>query len=437
MINQRQACTCAEASRRRRVVTTITTSLSVLVVAAVAAGCGGGSSSSSSSVGASLATASTAKKSPIKVMLIDDVTAATGLSFPAEAESGKATVDDINAHGGIEGHPIELTVCDSKLDPNQTETCARQAVQSNVVAVVGSFTQNDGRMLPVLTAAKIPYIPGFAYDPSEFSSSVSFPINSAIAFAPGEGMLAGKYCKSSVIVIPESATSQFSVSLTNTGLKAAGKPPAKVITISQQPGDYSAQVAEAMGTGAQCVISEMGEANAAVFYPAMQQAGDKQRIVGFQGNSITPELVAKAPAVMEGALNVDFFPAYSGPQWDPYRAIVAKYSDPKKYDFSLAGAQLAHLSFLTFQRVATQVVQSGQTVSASTILAQLNKATNVDLNGLLPPLNFSRPAPVKGFPRMFNPDVTFEVVKNGKIVPLDGNQFHDMTSVLQSVLGTA
>jgi ABC-type branched-subunit amino acid transport system substrate-binding protein len=417
--------------RRRAAVALVVTGAAAVAVAA----CGGSSGGSSNA--ASSSSSGSSGKAPIKILQIDDVTSATGLSYPAIAESAKATVADINANGGIDGHQIKLTVCDAKVDPNATQSCARQAVQDKVAAVVGSFTQNPARIMPVLQAAKIPYIPSFAFDQSEFSSPVSFPVNAALSLTPGMGLLAGQQCKSSVIVTPDSATTDFSVGLINGALKAEGKPAAKVVKVAQKPGDYSPQVAEAKGTNAQCMISVLSVPNALSFYPSMQQAGSTQRIVGYQGNSVAPQLIEKTPKVLEGALNVDFFPVLSDPKWDKYRAITAKYSDPKKYDFSLAGAQMAYLSVLVFQQAAKAALDAGQPVTASTLMSALNKTTSFDGGGLIPPVNFTQPSPIKGFPRMFNRSVTFEVVKDGKIAPFDGGKFQDTTQALQSVLGSA
>ncbi|MBV9593065.1 MAG: ABC transporter substrate-binding protein [Actinobacteria bacterium] len=409
----------------------------MVVVLTVSACSSSKSSKSGGTTAAGSGSSSAANGSPINIMQIDDVTSPNGLAYPSIAESAKSTVADINARGGVAGHPIKLSVCDAQGDPNQTQACARKAVSDGVVAVVGSFTINAARLMPILTDAKIPYIPSFAYDPTEFSSAVSYPVNSALTSSPGMGVLAGKNCSSSTYVTLDLPTSDFGIGLVQAGLKSEGKPPATVVKIPSKPGDYSPQAAQIAATKSQCVIMGLGTSQGLALYPALTNAGSTQRIVGYEGNSVSPELVSKLPKQMEGALNLDFFPAYSGSKWDAYRTLTAKYSDPKKYDFSVAGAQLAYLSVLVFQKAVQAVLDAKLDVTAANLITTLDKTTHLDIGPLLPPLNFSTPAPIKGFGRMFLRDVTFETVKDGKIVSLDNDTFHDMTSVLQAQLGTA
>src|SRR5689334_10523783 len=99
------------------------------------AGCSSSGSSSSSSAAAAGAAAA---KSPIKVMIIA-VLSNPAFSDPEAATAAQAYVKEANASGGINGHPIDLEVCDSNLDPNKETACFQKAVTDHVVAVVGSF----------------------------------------------------------------------------------------------------------------------------------------------------------------------------------------------------------------------------------------------------------------------------------------------------------
>src|ERR1700730_967872 len=126
------------------------------LVGAVTLGLVGCSSSSSSS--SSSSTSATASKSPIKVMIIA-VLSNPAFSDPEAAVAAKAYVKDANASGGINGHPIDLEVCDSNLNPNQETTCFQKAVTDHVVAVAGSFLLFATGM-KLLEQAGIPFIGG-------------------------------------------------------------------------------------------------------------------------------------------------------------------------------------------------------------------------------------------------------------------------------------
>ena len=81
-----------------------------VVAALVFAGCSSSGKASSSSPGStSGSTAGPGAKptgSPIKVMIAGIITSPT-LNLPEQAAAGKAEVANVNAHGGVNGHPID------------------------------------------------------------------------------------------------------------------------------------------------------------------------------------------------------------------------------------------------------------------------------------------------------------------------------------------
>src|ERR1700748_3697643 len=135
------------------------------------AGCSSSGSSSSSS-----ATGVRAAKSPINVMIIA-VLSTPAFADPEAATAAQAYVKEANASGGINGHPIDLEVCDSNLDPNKETACFQKAVTDHVVAVVGSFLL-FGTGMKLLQTAGIPFIGGNGTTLAEFTSPVSFPADS-------------------------------------------------------------------------------------------------------------------------------------------------------------------------------------------------------------------------------------------------------------------
>lgn len=146
-----------------------------------------GCSSSGSSSGASTA-AVTASKSPLKVEIIA-VLSNPAFSDPEAATAAQAYVKEANASGGINGHPIELSVCNSNLNPNQETACFQQAVTDHDVAVVGSFLL-FGTGMKLLQAAGIPFIGGNGTTLAEYTNPISFPADSGeIGWYYGESAL--------------------------------------------------------------------------------------------------------------------------------------------------------------------------------------------------------------------------------------------------------
>src|ERR1700726_369250 len=103
------------------------------------------SSSSSSHSGASApsGTASSTSGDPLGLMMIT----ATGPGNPGyDAIPGaQAAVADVNAAGGVRGHPVKLTVCDTHGNQNQAAACAQQALStSSILATVGDDDYSGG-----------------------------------------------------------------------------------------------------------------------------------------------------------------------------------------------------------------------------------------------------------------------------------------------------
>src|SRR5204863_2229965 len=94
---------------------------------------------------------------PIKLMQIATLTGPSN-NVPEDAAAGKAAVKAVNAAGGVNGHPLELSVCDDKFDPNGAAECARQAVSQKVAAVVSLNSGFGDKVITILDAAGIPSV---------------------------------------------------------------------------------------------------------------------------------------------------------------------------------------------------------------------------------------------------------------------------------------
>jgi ABC-type branched-subunit amino acid transport system substrate-binding protein len=113
--------------------------LTLLVLCGILFGaCGGGGASNKSSATSSAAGATgPATGSSIKIGVITDI--AGGPYVVTGASTRIATdmvVDDVNAHGGINGHKLEASFVDAKGDPALALTLATQLVQQDHVDVL-------------------------------------------------------------------------------------------------------------------------------------------------------------------------------------------------------------------------------------------------------------------------------------------------------------
>jgi branched-chain amino acid transport system substrate-binding protein len=407
----------------------------VIALAATLAACGSSSSSSnsgSSSNGSSTRAASTGpslKGAPVKIMTMTPVTASSGTSIisPEAAAAATATTKWINAHGGINGHPLDDIVCNEQSDPNQDTACAREAVSDHVVAMVGTYSQYSTGIYPIIQKAGIANLGNVPVTAPDGTSPVSFPVNagSAVLVALGQIAAANPACKSpGLVTIQNTAVPLIKAGMIG-GVLIAGKKVPYSIVLPATSSDFSAQAAQA-AHGGDCVMLFTVPGNAEAFIPALRQAAPTMPLIA-SNNALTEEVAKKLGSIVNGTEVPDYFPPYNSPALALYRSIMAKYSTPSKYDFSYYNATNAYLSVRVFAEIASKL----KTINAHTFLAALNKAKNVSGYGLTPPLNFTPANQWTAVPfqkRIFNRNMVYDKVENGSYVQIDGG-FHDLTTI--------
>ncbi|HTZ19214.1 MAG TPA: ABC transporter substrate-binding protein [Dissulfurispiraceae bacterium] len=97
---------------------------------------------------------------PYRIGAVFSVTG--GASFLGEPEKNTALMlqDQINRAGGINGHPLEVIIEDSKSDETQAVLSAKKLLERDkVLAVIGPSTTGESMALvPILTASKTPLV---------------------------------------------------------------------------------------------------------------------------------------------------------------------------------------------------------------------------------------------------------------------------------------
>lgn len=393
-----------------------------LAVAAVAAAaltaCGSGGGSSGSSAGSkSSSPAPTLTGSPINVMSIyPDGT--NGANFPEVAVAAQAYQDYINGKGGINGHPLKVTVCNDSNDANKAANCARQAVSMNAAAVIGSFTLGAGQVLPVLAAKGIPYLAGAAIDPSEYTSPYSYPILSGPVGFAADGVLAGKAgCKTTDVVAFDLPTAAGLVPFVSAGLGHEGKTLGKTIKVPVTTTDYSSVAQSAKS--ADCVVFALPEQAVEAYLAKAASLGSKQRFFVPAG-AIGSDALKSFGTQLEGSVSVSSFPAVDNSAWSDYVSAVKG----KKTDTLNPEGQNTWVGYVIFTKIATGL----STVDGASIKAGLDKATALDTGGLTPPLNFTKTFPVAPLARLTNTQLVELDIKNGTFVQNGG--FTDFAAVL-------
>src|SRR2546428_757745 len=111
--------------------------------------------------------------SPIKIGYMAD---ANGTSAPIAAGMHLGTdlaVQQVNAAGGINGHPLQVTYVDPQSDPTQASQMATQLIQTDKVDVLmGAVLSSECLVVQQLVAKlQVVYLPSFGCAAEEFSTA--------------------------------------------------------------------------------------------------------------------------------------------------------------------------------------------------------------------------------------------------------------------------
>ncbi|MBS1878140.1 MAG: ABC transporter substrate-binding protein [Actinobacteria bacterium] len=373
-----------------------------LLVALGLAACGSGSSTGTDSTAAAgSATEAAASKpagEPIKLMAMEAYTEpASGLEDP-HFDAGQARVEAVNAAGGIDGRPLELIKCDTKSDPNLAAACARQAVEEEVVAVVGPAVFNATSAYPILEKAGISQVGGSAADQVEGSSPISFPFTSTvtqIAGVPRALVLDG--AKKMGAIIPKFPGSEQVVQGLEQLVPHLGIELGEVEQLPFDTVDFAPAVAKALSGGADSVLVFFPGPNQATAIKAVKER-DPSAKVGTLNVYVTPEVIEALGPDAEGlvAAAAGLPASASSPGMDEFNAEMDKYApETPRVD----GAVFLWAAVYAVEGILKQV----QTIDAKAVTAALGKQAKLETGGIIPPLDTTVPGPVPGFPRVFNP----------------------------------
>lgn len=353
-------------------------------------------------------------------------------TFPETQDVAKVYQDWINNRGGIDGRPLEITVCDDQFDPNLASGCARDAVSDGAVAVVGTSTPGmSDSYLPILEDAGIAWMPAYSIQPIEFSSPDSYPISSFNAVAVGTAVRAiDDGCKSITIIGSDVAAVDPLAKLaqdvgTRNGLTI------RRVAVPFGAQDYSTVVAEAMDGGTDCLIGYLNT-ELPGFLTAMKSVGAKAKFYVMQ-RTPNDQVLAQYSDLLDGIIWSGAFPGIDSPAFDDYRAALDQAGLTSNPDRNWGGqaALGAWTAFTVFTQIAEKI--SGD-VTAKSFVDAANSSSDIDTGGMLPPLDFTKEwAGQNGqAPRSFNLNVAYSSWKaDGSGDAFIDGKFFDMSDQLQ------
>jgi ABC-type branched-subunit amino acid transport system substrate-binding protein len=426
-----------ERPRRRRVVAVALLVAGSWVVAACGSSSGkssgttakAGASSATTASGASSATTAAGKSgaatgAPIKVMT--ETAIDTNLTpYENIRDGAKYYAQWVNDQGGIKDgngktHLLEVTFCDDKYDANEAANCARKAVDQKLVANIGGFTIDASRAIPIYEENKVAWF-GVCCPivDQENKSKVSFPLGFVGGFPTAAAIKMHKDgCKKVADANGDLPVAEVFHGLFLNGWKSVGRTDeVKSIKFPLAPGDYSSQVAQ-IPDDADCFFANIGEANWPSVLTAAKKLGKKLRFYGPQGN-LDAKVAKDYPVETEGAVVLGVYPDLTAKVFDDYRAALDKYKASDKIDWNSLGGLGTWTAYVAFTDIVSHMTGD---ITAQTFLDAAQKTTALETKGILPKTDLTKEFTGAGgnFPRIFNRVIYTDVIKGGKLTPLEG-----------------
>ncbi|MEE1755750.1 ABC transporter substrate-binding protein [Streptomyces sp. SP18CS02] len=331
----------------------------------------------------------------------------------------------VNSQGGINGHELRVLTCNERNSPAGAAACAQRAIKEDVVAVVGSYSQNGRAFMAPLEAAGIPYIGGYGVSEYEFTSYLSYPVNGGQAtLLAGNGMQLADACRRVSLVRPDTVIGDGAPKLLNSGLRQGDRTLAGDIAAPEDAGEYTDEARESrerVGEEGGCVTATLGERTATFFdsFRRLPSDGRDVKVASVLGSVDQPlvDRTGGADSPFEGAYVTGWYPHAGDAGWDPMKQVIRDHAfADNRIDPADTGVQTTWIAYTVLRR-AVESLGDGE-VTADSVSHALDRGVQVDTGGLTPSLRW-RYEDMLGtprFPRIVNGDVTFQVVRQGRLV---------------------
>ncbi|MET9515503.1 ABC transporter substrate-binding protein [Streptomyces sp. NPDC002994] len=396
-------------------------------------------------VGASLLTgcgmlpgATGGSREPITVMTWAPVgTSATNMpGMPAMAE---AYARWVNANGGLAGHELKVLTCNERNNTVGAAKCAKQAVRENAIAVVGSYSQHGRAFMAPLEVAGIPFLGGYGASDQEFTSPLSYPVNGGQpALLAGNGRQLARDCDRVSLVRPDTVAGDGLPILLGSGLAEGDRKAPTDIRAAEDANDYTASARQALTSagafdayrsGKGCVTAVLGDHTETFFDSFRRLESEAPREVGVASvlGSVGQPLLDRTggkDGPFEGAYVTGWYPVASDARWNPMREVIKEHAfADNRIDPAEPGVQTTWIAYTVLKAIIESLAKGGgdgdtDSVSASDVVGALNRVEGVDTGGLTPTLSWrlEHMLATRDFPRIINRDVTFQVVRRGRLV---------------------
>jgi branched-chain amino acid transport system substrate-binding protein len=299
----------------------------------------------------------------------------------------------INAHGGLNGHPVHIYSEDDGADPSTSQTDIEQEVtQDHVIAFIGNLVPlTVSATVAYLQQQNIPVIGGDASSYEWWQSPILFPQASYLgdeqdqtfqaAVAAGKTKLGYLYC-----VEDPTCTIGYQQAIVNGGAKAAGEDPVYTAAYSITQPDFTAQCLAAQQAGANVVMFG-GDGDSLVRMARDCSAQNYDPL--YLADSISVSAAVQADPQLNGLISTQT----NFPWTDSYTPAQATYQQAiKTYGQGLAESAMGAAEWASGMLVVAADQHLSGTPTSAQFLQGLWSIKNNNLGGLAPPLTFAQGA---------------------------------------------
>ncbi|WP_035798687.1 ABC transporter substrate-binding protein [Kitasatospora mediocidica] len=342
---------------------------------------------------------------------------------PGMTELAQAIGRGIDDQGGLAGHQIKVLTCNEHNTADGATACAKQAVDANVVAVIGSYSQFGDSFMPALEGAGIPYLGGYGLSSPEFTSPVSYPVDGGLpALVAGSGrQLVAAGCHGVSLIRPDTPAGDGLVGVLAGALKPAG---VKLLDVPAQEKstDYTGTAQKAIGDdrAGNCVTAALSPVPTQTLLDSFRRMPHTDTRLASVVGSVQQSVVDSTGGdggPLGGAYVTGWYPPESSTVWAPLRTTLLKYADGQaQVDDADPGVQTTWVAYQVFQQAIDKL--SGQPVTPKALRGVLDSGDQFTTGGATPPLNWglTNMLASASAPRLVNTSVTFQQVQGGRLV---------------------
>ena len=304
----------------------------------------------------------------------------------------KAWGADVNARGGLKGHPVRIVFGDDGGDPARAVALARRMVEEDkVVAFVGTYLViTTQAVTEYLDKVQVPMIGGPGGNEVEDVSPMVFNPQVGADEALGHGLLNNIVVQSqarkvATLYCREASSCDAQARRVRQFAQLYGVQVVFEAQVSIAQPDYTGEVLGARNAGADAIITTVDEASIVRIARSAKRQGWNPVIAG--SYTVNNDVLLKAGPDAEGVLGFSATAPYgSSPLLKPYREAVARFVPGAR----LAGyGSTAWVQGKLMERLA-EIFGDKAAPTTADILDALYALKDETLGGLVPPITFNK-----------------------------------------------